>query len=564
MLMGGTVRETLVDALVDLGIDTVFALMGAANQDLICDLVERAGIRVVHGYHEAAVVSMADGYTRFSGRSGCATVTAGPGLSNTATALAVAAHHRSPVLLLAGDIDVHQQDHPQQMDQHAFARLLCKGSTVRTEWDLERILVEACEVLQSSHPYVLNLPTNVQSRTLSDGSASQVLPAHHRRCPAPELLTNAVDLLISASRPAILAGRGAVIAAAGPVLHDLAEILGAPLATTLPAHGLFTGHPLNAGVGGALGDGRANRVLARCDVLLAVGTSLHPLAVPTLSEEARVIHVDTNEATLARGPADCLSVHGDAALSAQALYDCLRGRIVLPREVDRMLLAALTPEGGEQPSAYLDTEFTVDPRHALAELVRLLPPQSSIVIGGGHAALTACQILPAATPTRWTSVSTDFATIGQALPVAIGACWADPDRRVVHVTGDGELMMSFGELHTAVRYGLPLTVVVLNDTGYGQERHDLKGKGRPTGYADHPTPDFAAIARCMGAAGYRIDTPASLDQLQTALAHRNGLVLVDVRINPHYRSSAHETVSRAIAATATGPSNLDTADDQGS
>ena len=118
MLMSKMARETLVDALVDLGFDTVFALMGAANQDLICDLVERAGIRVIHGYHEGAVVSMADGYARFSGRSGCATVTAGPGLTNTATALAVAEHHRSPVLLLAGDIDVHQQDHqrpPRQL-----------------------------------------------------------------------------------------------------------------------------------------------------------------------------------------------------------------------------------------------------------------------------------------------------------------------------------------------------------------------------------------------------------------------------------------------------------------
>ena len=104
-----TVREALVDTLGNLGVDTVFALMGAANQDLIYDLVERAGVRGVHGHHEGAVVSMADGYARFSGRWGCATVTAAPGLTNT---LAVAAYHRSSVLLLAGDVAASQLDHP--------------------------------------------------------------------------------------------------------------------------------------------------------------------------------------------------------------------------------------------------------------------------------------------------------------------------------------------------------------------------------------------------------------------------------------------------------------------
>jgi thiamine pyrophosphate-dependent acetolactate synthase large subunit-like protein len=454
-------------------------------------------------------------------------------------------------LLLAGDVDVQQHDHPQQFDQDGFARLLAQGSTVRTEQDLQPLLTDAYGVLQSHYPYVLNLPTNVQTRTLTQDLASLPLSAHPRRSPAPELLAHAAELLVSARRPAILAGRGAVIGTAGALLCDLAELVAAPLTTTLPAHGLYTDHPLNAGMVGALGDGRANRVLACCDVLVAVGTSLHPLAVSTLPKNARVIRIDTDETALARDPAGWLGVPGDAALSAQALYDHLRPSVVPARELDPLLVAALSPDGAEQPSAYLDTDSTIDPRHALTELTRVLPAHSNIVLGGGHAVFTACQILPAPTPTRWTCVSTDFATIGQALPVAIGACCADPHRRVVHVTGDGELMMSFGELHTAVRYSLPLTVVVLNDSGYGQERHDLNNKDRPCGHADHPTPDFAAIARCMGAAGYRIDTPASVDQLKTALAHRNGLVVIDVRINPAYRSPAHETVSRAIASTTT-------------
>ncbi|MBX9399399.1 hypothetical protein K4749_39125 [Streptomyces sp. TRM72054] len=189
----------------------------------------------------------------------------------------------------------------------------------------------------------------------------------------------------------------------------------------------------------------------------------------------------------------------------------------------------------------------MDPRHALAELLPLLPPTVGIVIGGGHASVTACQMVPAPGLRSWTCPSTDFGAIGQSLAVTLGACFSAPSRRIVHITGDGDLMMALGELHTAVRYHLPLTVIVLNDQGFGQERHQL-GESIQRGLADHPSPDLAALAKhALNVAGYRIDGPSDLHHLKQAMQHPHGLVLVDIRTTPGYRNPASTNIAQALA-----------------
>ncbi|MFG3041938.1 thiamine pyrophosphate-dependent enzyme [Streptomyces sp. NPDC048330] len=148
--------------------------------------------------------------------------------------------------------------------------------------------------------------------------------------------------------------------------------------------------------------------------------------------------------------------------------------------------------------------------------------------------------------------------MGQALPVAIGACFARPGERVHHVTADGELMMSLAELHTAVRYHLPLTVIVivivLNDHGFGQERHNLTRAGRARDHAAHPTPDLAALAEAMGAVGYRVDGPDGLHTLKHVLGHRpdEGVILVDIHVDPGYLNPASAHVAAAMSAGAHG------------
>ncbi|MEV7393276.1 thiamine pyrophosphate-binding protein [Streptomyces sp. NPDC091215] len=542
-------REALVNALVDDGIDTVFCLMGDSVQHLMADLAERPGMRLVHGRHEASVVSMADGYARFSGRTGCAMVTAGPGLTNTATALAVARAHGSPVLLLAGDRPAGRPARPADLDQQAFGSLTAgeAGRLVSPD-DLPDHWRQAQRALADHRPYVLSLPVDVQDAGCDKASSLTSPEPEPVSLVSADEIRQAADALARARTVGIVAGRGALVCGAGPALRELADRLGAVLSTTLLAHGLFTGHPADAGMVGELGTGRARRALEACDVVLAVGTSIDPMVQTSLPGHARYIVVDREPLPSVVGYADALWIRADALVTVDAINRLLSGSSA--RELDHTVAELLHHPSPADARAWMDTDTTLDPRHVLTEIADLLPADCGVVLGGGHAALNSCHLLRAAAPTAWTLVSTDFGAIGQSLPVAIGCALARPERRTYHVTGDGDLMMSLSEVDTAVRYALPLTVVVLNDQGFGQERVTLGQRGRPAGLADHPSPDFAALADAMGAQGHRIEGPADLGRLAHALGDHPGPVLVDIRTNPAYLNPAAVRISRTFTRSA--------------
>jgi acetolactate synthase I/II/III large subunit len=546
-----SIREGVADALVAEGVEVVFALMGDGNQDLICDLGERCGVRIVHGRHEQGVVGMADGYARFSGKSGVATVTQGPGLTNTGTSLVVANRRHVPVLLLAGDASLGDLHNPQLFDQKAFGQLMAGSeATVDSARGLAEKLARAFEGLRNHHPFVLNLPANVQESDLPEelGYRPYALPAQSQQADHT-LVAVAAQALMGARQPAILAGRGAVVSNAGTVLQKLGQELEAPLMTTLLANGLFAGHPLDAGVCGGLGDGRAMRALEHCDLVLAVGAELNQWTTHfgEVLADRQLVQIDTDSAAFGLHHRPDVALLGDATATVEAITQHVRASQASPRKPNPELMSSLDRSQPLDSTPYMDTDHSIDPRHVLSELDRLLPADRLVVIAGGHAAQVACQTLHAYSPQDWTCTSIDFAALGQGLSVAIGACFARPGERVTHVTADGDFMMGLAEFDTAARYSLPLTIFVLNDQSMGQERHNLVRKEISTSYADYPSPDFVALASAFGATGYRIDTPGQLDWLPAILAHNNGVVLVDVRINGEYLNPASRDIAQHLS-----------------
>ena len=168
-----TVREAIAEALRAEGVEVLFVFMGDGNLELICDAAD-LGVRVVFGRHEQGVVAMADGYARFTGHQAVATVTQGPGLTNAATSLAVAQRHPSPVLLLAGDAPLGDLHNPQGFQQAAFAALTAgAGMRLESGRSLSETLATAFATTGAGRPFVLNLPTDVQSAHVSDGWSYQ-------------------------------------------------------------------------------------------------------------------------------------------------------------------------------------------------------------------------------------------------------------------------------------------------------------------------------------------------------------------------------------------------------
>jgi len=527
------VHELVAEALVASGVSHVFTVMGDGNLDFL-DALARRGVRLVHARHEQGAVAMADGYARASGTPGVCSVTHGAGLTQTATSLHTARAYGSPVLLLAGDAPTAGPARTGAFDQLAFGRLIAGAAwTLQSPGGAAAALAAVGERLRDG-PAVLNLPTDVQRDEAEPGAVPRLtVPPPPRPEPAPAAVKRAVAALDAATRPAILAGRGA--AAAGDALGRLADRLGAPIATTLLAHGLCADHPRHVGVSGSLGDGRGSDALRAADCVYAAGTSLSSWTLGPRPLEAHLVRVDAEPGRLAADDVDT-PVLGDARLATERILAGLGpGR---PRDQREL------PPPRPEPGAFDDGTGTIDPRRALLALDRALTRERRLVIDGGHFAIFAAQLLTVHGTAQfgWTS---DFGAIGQGLAIAIGAAIAAPPRTTL-VAGDGGFLMAIAELETAARYAVPLTMFVMNDDGYGQERHNMRAKGLDPTHAFLPTPDLAALARAAGAAGHRIDSPAALESLAPTLADAAGPLLLDVRINGDVVSPSSAEIAAAL------------------
>lgn len=549
--------EGVADAIRKEGVEVAFALMGDANQNLIVDMAERCGIKIVNFRHEQSAVAAADGYARFSGKLGVALVTMGPGLTNTATSLAAARAHRSPVLVVAGAASVGELHNPQRFDQVSFSQLLAgAGAQLESPQSLAQQLDQAIgHVRRHCGPFVLNLPSNIQNEEAPKGWHYQAgYAAYQPTLPASAALDCAARILAEARSPAILAGRGAIRARAAGAVAELSTFLGAPLATSLAANGFCSDIPLSVGVAGGLGQGVALPALESCDVLLVVGASLNQWTTHhgDLIKGKRVVQIDADLEAFGKYSRADVMLHADAAETIRALLDRVRSSARSERP-EQHSLRALIEAGWRKHRAPITYEVasdgTIDPRQAVRELDRLLPKDRLVIVAGGHSGFLVSQYLQMKAPEDW-NYTIDFGALGQGMGTALGAAFARPGRRVYHLTADGDFMMNVADFHTAVNHKLPMTVVIFNDQGFGQERHDLEHKDLPIKYAMQPSPDFAKLAEGFGASGFRFDTPDSLTGLQAALRKAEaieGPTVIEIRINGNYEAPVSQEIAKALA-----------------
>lgn len=541
--MSTRVAEAVADAVIAEGTDVVFALMGDGNLDLLALLAASGRVQLVHAVHEQGAVAMADGYARFSGRPGVASVTHGPGLANTATSLLTAAAGRSPVVLLAPETPTGDLHHPQRMDQRSFVhstgahfRPLYRPGTVRA--DVRAVF----EHVRSGHgPAVLNAPTDVLSAPLP-ADAAPYAPAGARPeapAPAPEALAAAVETLAGARRPAILVGRG-LDPDRGAAVAALAELTGAPIVTTLKAKGLCADHPQAVGVAGGLGPGAGSRALAEADCVVIAGAGANQWTTDggSVLADTTVLHIDTDPAAAGRYTAADLAVVADAAHALERLAAELR-------DAGRPPAAPWFTPPAPDPLDTATRSGALHPQQALDALDAALPRERLLVVDAGHFGSYAQQTLRSFDPRRY-DFTHDAGSIGQAVGIGIGAAVARPGERVTVVLGDGCLMMSVAELSTLARYRLPVTLVVINDGGYGQERHSLTAKDLPVGLSEHAWPDPADLARGFGIEGHTLRSADDLDTLPGLLDRADGPVLVDLRVDPDVRNRAFADIAARL------------------
>jgi thiamine pyrophosphate-dependent acetolactate synthase large subunit-like protein len=532
------VGQAVAAALADLGVDRVFGVIGSGNY-VVTTTLDARGARFVAARHESAAVCMADGYARVSGRVGVASVHQGPGLTNALTGLAEAAKSRTSLLLLAADTPAAAVHSNFRVDQAAACAAV--GAAVERVNTPQSALQDVERAYRRARNHrrtvVLLLPLDVQAAELPPRSApAAASPLPRPPAAAPAAISEAADLIQRSRRPALLAGRGAVLGDARERLIALADEIGAVLATSAVANGLFAGHPYDLGISGSFASPVAAELLAEADLVLGFGASLNNWTTKhgaLIAPDAGVVQVDLDEEAIgARRPVD-VGVVADAAEAADGLMQELRRRGVRGQGLRSPELVARIAAGRWRDQPYRDasTESTIDPRTLTIALDDLLPADRALAVDSGHFMGWPAMYLPVR-DARAFVFNQAYQSIGLGLGAAIGAAVADPGRVTVAALGDGGTFMSLGELETAARLRLPLLLLVYNDDAYGAEVHHFADQAEGLELVRFPETDIAAIGRAVGADGVTVRGLRDLEAVESWLAHRDRPLVVDAKVTP--------------------------------
>lgn len=529
-------HEAVARALSDQGIDDVFGVLGDGNLYMIDSFRRAAGGRFYAMCHEAGGVLAANGYARTSGRLGVATVTHGPALTNTVTALVESARDRTPLLLVAGDTDATVRDHLQDVAQRDVVLPTGAGfEQVRSPETIAADLSTAVRrALVERRPIVLNVPVEFQWREVEYVPARRASHAPQAIAPDPAALDEAVGLLAVANRPIVLAGQGAATAEARAALIGLAKRIGAPLATTLRGRDLFRGEPHDLGICGTLSHEVALDCIAQADTVVAFGASLNrwTTAEGSVLAGTKVVHVDADPSALRRFADIDAGVVGDVVPVVEAFVAMLDEAGIAPTGFASPQLAdrLAARDGSGYPD--LGTGHTVDIRTALRRVDAAFPAERTVVTDAGRFLRHAFTHVHVPTPQAFVN-TVNFGSIGLGMGNAIGAHVGAPDRPVLLVTGDGGFMLGgMAEFNSAVRHGVDLVVVVIDDGAYGAEHVQFRDKRMDPAISTFDWPELGAVATALGGRGITVRTLAELDAALESVQERDRPVLIDVKVDP--------------------------------
>jgi sulfoacetaldehyde acetyltransferase len=531
-----TPSEAFVETLATHGVTHVFGIVGSAYMDAL-DLFHAAGIRFVPTVHEQGAAHMADGYSRVSGRHGVCIGQNGPGITNFVTAIAAAYWAHSPVLLVTpetGSMTTGLGGFQETDQLPIFSKITKYQAHVNNPARMAELTARALDrAIFDMGPTQLNIP-----RDYFYGEIETEIPTPigiERGPGSNASLSAAADLLAKAQFPVIIAGGGVVNSNGVQECVALAEGLDAPVCTSYLHNDAFpASHRLWCGPLGYHGSKAAMKVLAKADVVLALGSRLGPFGVlPQYGidywpQTAKLIQVDADAKVLGLVKKIAVAVCGDAREAAQAITERLKGRVHAAANRDKRA-EGLRAEREAWTKELADWHYEKDawslevaksskymhPRQMLQELARAMPSSAMVSTDIGNICQIANSYLKFDKP-RSMFGAMMFGNCGYAFPAMIGCKAAAPDRPAIAYVGDGAWGMSFGEIMTCLRERIPVTAVVFNNQQWGAEKknHVDFYSNRFVG-VDLENPSWAAVARAMGAEAVAID---SLSDVGPALA----------------------------------------------
>lgn len=493
-----TCGEYLVELLEQYDVENIFGIPGVHTVELYRGL-ENSGLRHYTPRHEQGAGFMADGYARTSGKPGVCFIITGPGLTNITTAMAQAYADSIPMLVISAVNATHSLGqgrgflHELPDQQALMSQVSAFSHTVLTVEELPSILARAFAVFDGARPRPVHieLPLDVIVQSADHMPEAKpvvrVLPA----TPAESSLNAAIGSLNAAKRIVMCVGGGAKH---NPqAIRDLAEKLDAVVVPTVNARGVLPpDHPLLVPASPSLPAVRD--LIEDADVVLALGTEIGRTDYDFYdSGEFKIpgtlIRVDIDPEQLYRNQTPEIALVGDAASTALLLAE----RVMSGKDRDAASRAQNTR------SAALESLSSAMSEHVkLLNRIRDTLPDALLVGDSSQQVYAGALYFGAQTPGSWFNSATGYGTLGYALPAAIGAKIAAPERPVVCLVGDGGLQFSIAELASAIDAGTPIILLVWNNSGYGEIKAFMVEREIPTAGVDLFTPDFMKLAEAYG------------------------------------------------------------------
>ncbi len=545
--MNISVSELIVRYLERLGIDHIFGMPGAHVLP-IYDRLHDSSVKSVLVKHEQGAAFMAGGYARVAHRPSACIATAGPGATNLITGIANAYAERLPVLAITGETSTYifgkgglQESSGEggAINQGAlFASITRYHKLVERTDYLGQVLNQTTQALlgPDSGPVLLSIPYNVQKELVDENVLDQIHFPSQTALRHTTPTTDLADLLRAAQHPVIIAGHGCIQAGAREIVAAFSERFNIPVTTSLKAKGVVAeGTALSLGCLGVTSNGDAYRYLVdHADLLVFLGAGFNErtsyLWDAKLLANKKIAQVDRNATQIGRVFQPDVAICGDILAVMENVFSSLEANAMPPKNLDRLEghQAAIAPPSNDgetqQPEAFRLIQLF------FSELAQRFP-HNALVFDDN---IVFAQSYFDVSDRNHYFPNSGISSLGHALPAAIGARCFSPDSPTFAILGDGGFQMCCMEMMTAVNYGIPLNVVVINNGTLSLIRkNQFQLYGERYIDCDFVNPDFSLLAQSFGVQHYRIETEAALNTVFDQADLTGGINLIEILLDKH-------------------------------
>jgi acetolactate synthase-1/2/3 large subunit len=539
--------QAVVRSLELLGVKDVFGLPGGAILPVYDPLMDSTELRHILVRHEQGAGHAAEGYASSSGKVGVCIATSGPGATNLVTAIADAYMDSVPLLAITGQVFSHLMgtDAFQEADIVGITMPITKHSFLVTKaQDIPATLAAAYHIAQTGRPgpVLVDITKDAQQADLEFSwppvidlpGYRPILKAHGKQIQA------AAELILESNCPVFYVGGGIVRAGASKQLKQLVELVGAPVVTTLMARGAFPDtHPNNLGMPGMHGTVPAVLALQDADLLITLGARFDDRVTgkaALFAPNAKVIHIDVDPAEIGKIRHADVPIVGDAKDVITDLIETYKETAGKKQPEMTEWWAKLNNLREEYPLGYSEpSDGLLSPQYVISRIGEISGPEAIYAAGVGQHQMWAAQFIKYERPNAWLN-SGGAGTMGYAVPAAMGAKVAQPDRVVWAIDGDGCFQMTNQELATCTLNNIPIKVAVINNSSLGMVRqwqtlfYDSRYSHTDlnTGHDTVRVPDFVKLAEAYGVLGIRVTKAEEVDAaIKLALETNDRPVLID-------------------------------------